>query len=187
MALVPYPELESLPDDIRGHIEHFAADHGRPTLLRWMLAWSPPASAAVDALYHPVFTTGKLERRLKELLFVAASEQRKCFYCMGGHSRFLVNNFDYSQDLVEKMRRGEAVDGLDDREHALVLLIRKAASDADDITTEDLESVRAHGWEDDEIVEALSAASQAFWTNTLAQAMHLEDDVTEENGFDGYF
>jgi len=187
MALIPYPQLESLPEEIRGHIEHFARDHGRPTLLRWMLAWSPPASAAVDELYHPVFTTGKLERRLKELLFVAASEQRRCFYCMGGHSRYLVNNFGYSPDLVEKMRRGEPDDALDEREHALVLFVRIAARDGANVTAQDLMKVREQGWDDDEIVEALSAASQAFFTNTLAQAMHIEDDVTEENGFDGYF
>ena len=106
---------------------------------------------------------------------------------MGGHSRYLVSNFGYSPDLVVKMRRGEPVDDLDERERTLVLLVRKAANDAEDVTAEDVQRARGEGWDDDEIVEALSAASQSFFTNTFAQAMHIEDDVTEENGFDGYF
>jgi len=187
MALIPYPELETIPTEVREHIEHFARDHGRPTLLRWMLAWSPPASAAVDALYHPVFTTGKLERRLKELLFVAASEQRGCFYCMGGHSRLLVQTFGYDQDQVERMRTGAEAEGLDEAERALVLLAKTVADDSQAVTVEDIATARDHGWGDDEIVEAITAAAQSMWTNTVAQSLHLEDDVTPENGFDGYF
>jgi uncharacterized peroxidase-related enzyme len=187
MALIPYPELGDIPDDVRTHIEHFARDHGRPTLLRWMLAWSPPASAGVDALYHPVFTTGRLERRLKELLFVAASEQRGCFYCMGGHSRLLVHTFGYAREEVERMRLGEGVERLDESERVLVILAKKVANDSERVTKEDIDAVRSHGWSDDEIVEALTAASQSYWTNTIAQSLHLEDDVTAENGFDDYF
>lgn len=187
MALIPYPDLESIPEAVREHIEHFARDHGRPTLLRWMLAWSPPASAAIDALYHPVFTTGRLERRLKELLFVAASERRKCFYCMGGHSRLLVHTFGYTRDQVERMRTGGEAEDLDDDEHVLVLLARKVVDDGQQVTRSDIDAAREHGWDDDEIVEAIVAAAQSMWTNTIAQSLHLEDDVTIENGFDEYF
>jgi uncharacterized peroxidase-related enzyme len=187
MALIPYPDLDSIPAAVRDHIEHFASDHGRPTLLRWMLAWSPPASAAVDALYHPVFTTGRLERRLKEMLFVAASEQRGCFYCMGGHSRLLVHTFGYTQEQVEQMRTGSEADGLDERERALVVLAKRVADDDHQVAEADIAAVREHGWDDDDIVEAITAAAQSMWTNTIAQSLHLEDDVTPENGFDDYF
>ena len=187
MALIPYPELDAIPAEVREHIEHFARDHGRPTLLRWMLGWSPPASAAVDALYHPVFTSGKLERRLKELLFVAASEQRGCFYCMGGHSRLLVHTFGYEREQVERMRSGAETDGLPERERALVLMARTVADDAQQVTALEIAAVRDQGWGDDEIVEAITAAAQSMWTNTIAQSLHLEDDVTPENGFDDYF
>jgi uncharacterized peroxidase-related enzyme len=141
----------------------------------------------VDALYHPVFTTGKLERRLKELLFVAASEQRGCFYCMGGHSRLLVHAFGYSRDQVEQMRTGAETEGLDPDERALVVLAKKVADDSQPVTDDDIAAARRHGWSDDEILEAITAAAQSMWTNTIAQSLHLEDDVTPENGFDEYF
>lgn len=187
MALIPYPEMEELPEETRQHFERFSAEHGRPSLLRWMLAWSAPASEAMENLYHPIFASGKLDRRLKELLFVAASEQRRCFYCMGGHSRFLVNEYGYAREEVELMRRGEIVDGMDDREHALVQLVRRASDDHGEVTEEDIDSVREAGWDDDSIIEALATVAQAYYTNTFAQAMRLEEDIDAADEFDGYF
>jgi uncharacterized peroxidase-related enzyme len=187
MALIPYPERDQMSEETRLHFERFSSEHGRPSLLRWMLGWSPAASRAMDDLYHPVFATGKLGRRLKELLFVAASEQRRCFYCMGGHSRFLVKEYGYSPEEVEKMRRGERVEGLDHREQALVVVIRKAAADTEEVTADDITRLRAWGWSDDEIVEAMATVAQAFFTNTFAQATRLEDDIEMRDGPDGYF
>lgn len=187
MALIPYPEMDQMSEETRLHFERFSSEHGRPSLLRWMLGWSPLASKAMDDLYHPVFATGMLGRRLKELLFVAASEQRRCFYCMGGHSRFLVKEYGYSPQEVEALRRGEPVEGVDAREHALVVVIRKAAADTGEVTAEDIDRLRALGWDDDEIVEALATVAQAFFTNTFAQATRLEDDIEVSDGPAGYF
>ncbi len=80
MALIPYPDPDEMDPAVRKDIDHFAKEHGRPTLVRMMLAWFPAALRGMDELYHPMMTTGKLPRRLKELLFVAASNQRGCFY-----------------------------------------------------------------------------------------------------------
>lgn len=184
MALIPYPHLDELPEETRQRFERFSAEHGRPSLLRWMLGWSGPASEAVDRLYNPIFASRRLDRRLKELLFVAASEQRKCFYCMGGHSRFLTEEFGYSREDVEAMRSGGVVEVMDTAEHALVHLVRKAAADDGSVNADDIEMARAAGWDQDEIVEAMATVAQAFFTNTFAQAMSLEDDI---DGSDGYF
>ena len=186
MALVPYPEVESVAPEVRRHIEHFSGEHGRPTLLRLMLAWVPEASAGMDELYHPVMENGALSRRLKELLFVSASHARECQYCAGGHSRFLVDEFGYDADTVRQLRAGEVVDGLDPSEHALVLFVRQAASAPQTMTADDIDRLRQHGWTDAQIVEALAMACHAAYTTTLAQAMHLEWDIDGPE-FDGYF
>ena len=107
---------------------------------------------AMNDLYHPVVQNGRLSRRLKESLLVAASEARECRYCAGGHSLFLVSEFGYDQDAVRLMRSGGQHDG----------------------------------WTDAEIVEALIMASHSAWTTTVAQALHLEDDLAAPE-FAGYF
>jgi len=79
MSLIPYPEIETLDAEARELIERFTREHGRPTLVRWMLAYFPPALRAIDAMYR-VASEGKLTRKLKELIFVASSSVRGCFY-----------------------------------------------------------------------------------------------------------
>jgi len=80
MALIPYPETEQLAPDLRELIERFSREHGRPTLARWILAWFPPALRALNAMYHPFLSEGKLDRRIKELMFAACCDVRACFY-----------------------------------------------------------------------------------------------------------
>jgi alkylhydroperoxidase/carboxymuconolactone decarboxylase family protein YurZ len=80
MALIPYPTKEQMAPDVREHIEVFEREHGRPTLVRLMAAHFPPALRAIDAMYHPFMTEGQLDRREKELIFVASCNVRGCFY-----------------------------------------------------------------------------------------------------------
>ncbi len=186
MALIDYPDLTTVDEDNRKAIEHFTEEHGRPTLLRMMLAYSPPAQQAMDGMYHPVMENGRLPRRLKESLVVAASQARECKYCAGGHSLFLVSEFGYDQDQVRAMRSGEGTAGWTPAELELVRVVRAAAADPDSVTPEDIAALHEAGWSDAEIVEGLVMASHAGWTNTIAQALHLEDDLGTPE-FSGYF
>jgi alkylhydroperoxidase/carboxymuconolactone decarboxylase family protein YurZ len=80
MSLIPYPVKEQMSPEAREEVEHFEREHGRPTLVRMMAAHYPPLLKAIDTMYHPFMTEGKLDRRTKELLFVASSNARGCFY-----------------------------------------------------------------------------------------------------------
>lgn len=80
MGLIPYPTKEAMTLEAREEVERFEREHGRPTLVRMMAAHYPPLLRAIDTMYHPFMTEGKLDRRTKELLFVASSHQRGCFY-----------------------------------------------------------------------------------------------------------
>src|SRR6202042_1480528 len=81
---------------------------------------SPPAREVMNDLCHPVVQNGRLSRRLKESLLVAAGDARVCRYCAGGHSLFLVNEFGYDQDAARQMRSGGRHDAWTDAETALV-------------------------------------------------------------------
>jgi hypothetical protein len=47
MALIPYPDPGTIDEAGRAAIDHFANEHGRPTLLRIMLSYSSPAQQAM--------------------------------------------------------------------------------------------------------------------------------------------
>ena len=151
-----------------------------------MLAYSPPAQEAMNDLYHLSCRAGSSTRRLKESLLVAASDARECRYLAGGHSLFLVNKFGYDQDAARQMRSGGRQDGWTDAETALVQAVRTAATDPRSVTAEDIAALRDAGWSDDEIVEALIMACHSAWTTTIAQALHLEEDLAAPE-FAGYF
>jgi len=186
MALIRYPEHSDLAPEALAAIEHFEKDHGRPTLLRSMLAWSPPALDAMELLYHPTFEQGLLSREFKEALFVAAASARECPYCAGGHSRLLVVEFGHTEDDVKAMRDGKSSGGWSEKELALINHARSAVSDPGSITQGDVDALRELGWSDQEIVEGTLMAAHAAFTTTLAQSMHLEHDAVGPN-FDGYF
>ena len=186
MALIPYPSADVIDEESQAAIDKFAKDHGRPTLLRQMLAWSPPALEAMDDLYHPVFLGGTMTREYKEMLFVAASEARECPYCSGGHSRLLVKEFGYTEDDVRAVRAGEAANGWTQKDLALIAYVRKIAVDPADTVANDIEALRDHGWTDAEITEATAMAAHSVWTTTIAQAFHLEFDLVGPD-FEGYF
>lgn len=186
MALIRYPEHGDLAPDALAAIKHFEEDHGRPTLLRSMMAWSPPGLAAMELLYHPTFEQGLLSREFKEALFVAAASARECPYCSGGHSRMLVVQFGHTEEDVRAMRDGTESNGWSDKELALIKHVRKATTEPTTITQEDIDALTAVGWSQQEIVEGTLMAAHAAFTTTLAQAMHLEHDAVGPD-FDGYF
>jgi hypothetical protein len=131
--------------EYRAAIDRFARERGRPTLLRLMLAYSPPAQEAMNDLYYPVAQNGRVSRRLEESLLVAASDARVCRYCVGEHSFFLVNEFGYDQDAVQQMRSGGRHDGWTDAETALVQTVGATTSDPRSVTPEDIAAL-CHLW-----------------------------------------
>ncbi|WP_420437987.1 carboxymuconolactone decarboxylase family protein [Candidatus Poriferisodalis sp.] len=186
MALIPYPDADSIDAEAQAAIDSFAKDHGRPTLLRQILAWSPPALEAMEDLYHPIFLGGVLSREFKEMLFVAASQARECPYCAGGHSRLLVQEFGYDEADVRVMREGDSNNAWSEKDRLLVAYVRKIAVDPAGTVGADLESLREVGWTDEELTESTAMAAHAAWTTAVAQTFHLEHDLDGPD-FDGYF
>jgi uncharacterized peroxidase-related enzyme len=183
VALIPYPDLASVGDDVNKAVSDFEQAHGRPSLLRRMLAWFPPALAVADRMYEPCFEQGSLPRELKELLFVVSSHERGCSYCAGGHSRFLVKEFGFAPSDVERLRDGEPIEGLGDPDLALIAFIRKLCREPHKTVDADIDTLRANGWSEHEIVEALTVNMISAFTNTMAMALHLEDDIRDPDYF----
>jgi alkylhydroperoxidase family enzyme len=106
---------------------------------------------------------------------------------MGGHSQFLVKEFGMTQDEVERARRGEAVEGLTEQQHALIRFARRVAERPRQVSEEDIAALYAVGLDDAAIVEALSICMMSAWTNTLADTLKLDQDLEALNMQEGYF
>ena len=80
MAFISYPDLTKLDAQAQRIIDAFVQEHGRPTPLYAMMAQFAPALRATGSMYNSIMNAGKFDRKFKELLFVAASHVRNCFY-----------------------------------------------------------------------------------------------------------
>ena len=106
---------------------------------------------------------------------------------MGGHSRFLVKEFGLDDETVKRIRSGQDVPHLSERERALVRFVRKVARDPRAITESDVGTLRTQGLSSAEIVEALSMALLSAFTNTLALTLNFDDDLERFGMRNDYF
>jgi uncharacterized peroxidase-related enzyme len=178
MALIPYPDNEALSAHAAEQIGRFERELARPSLLRRMCSQFEPTLAALDALYHPIITTGNLPRKLKEMLFVVSAHARGCSYCAGGHSRFLVEEFGFDREEVIALRDpGRGAEVTTPAEYAAVQFVRKVSTEPYKTVEDDIESLKAVGYSDTDVLEMVSVAATAGFTTTIASALHLEDDL----------
>ncbi len=106
---------------------------------------------------------------------------------MGGHSQFLVKEFGLDRDTVKALRGGAGGHGLTGKEEALIRFARKLAADPRSASAADMEALRAVGLGNAEIVEALSIVMLSAFTNTMAQALKLDEDLERFGMRQGYF
>jgi uncharacterized peroxidase-related enzyme len=112
-------------------------------------------------------------RRFELVTLVAARELRST-YCSVAHGTILAELLP--PDDVARLARGDVPDALDDQERAVVAFAGKAALAAADITAEDVEGLRRHGLDDEEILDVvLATAARCFFSTVLDATGTLAD------------
>ena len=177
MALVPSATPDQLDPATRRQLESFADEHRHLELLRRTCAHFPAALGGVDRMYESSMASGRLSRLLRELMFVAASDERGDRYCAEAVTDDIADRFSLDRDSINAMARGEVGGALSDAEAALVDYARKVARAPYKMVPGDIARLTEHGWETPDIVEALTIVCIAGYMNTLSQTMHLEDDL----------
>lgn len=187
MALIPYPDDQALDEQGRQAVSSFSTQHKRPALLRMMMAHYPPLLEAMDVMYAGFMKRGALDHRTKELIFVTASNARNCHYCAGGHSRFLVNEFEMTREQVCEIRSNPTAAAETPQQAAILEFAQKAAIDADAIGPTDVQRLREVGIDEPVLLEVLAVVALSAVTNTVAKALKLEHDLAEFGLADEYF
>ena len=106
---------------------------------------------------------------------------------MGGHSKFLVQEFGLERDTVIAIREGREVPGFTPREMALVKFARRVAANPRQIAAGDVSELKKVGLSNAEIVEAVSIVMLSAFTNTLANTFKLDEDLETFKMRDQYF
>lgn len=167
-----------------------AAEYGEPSLFARAVGNNPDVLAArmeyVDALRE----AGSLDDRLAELAYVTVSAANDCEYCVASHTSQLVEHVGLQDHEIETLLsvvrdtdgsvRGSErlVELFGERERAVVTFARQAAANPKRVSSEDVEALRAVGFDDEDVVQLVTVVSAAVAANTVADTLNIlpQDD-----------
>jgi len=114
--------------------------------------------------------------RRYELITFAASLELECTYCAIAHASVLRKNFFTVEQLLAIIRDFRSA-GLSDEEVALMALAQKIIRRAGDVSEEDMQTLRAFGLKDEEILDVvLTVTARSFFSKTLEALDARPDD-----------
>jgi len=125
-------------------------------------------------LLKDVLIKGDLPRSLKELIFVAVSNENNCRYCTNVHSA-VCKLIQVDEESLQKVL-GKAKDLNPKRVKIAVDFALKMAIDVSSITSNDHQTLLDAGLDKSEIFELMSLVSVVNYSNTLAQGMMIAVD-----------
>jgi uncharacterized peroxidase-related enzyme len=125
-------------------------------------------------LVSNVLVGGALPRTIKEMLFVAISQDRKCRYCEAAHiacCRML------GIDAITISVMMQHLDTLEpETTRAIIMFGLKCARNPQSLDNADFESLRKVGLANPEIIEVISMSALAVYANIMADATGVADD-----------
>ena len=169
----PVPDLAGLPEDIRERILAVQEKAGFVPNVFLALAHRPDEHRAFFA-YHDALMEREsgLTKAEKEMIVVATSAGNGCLYCVVAHGavlRIRAKNALIADQVAVNHRKAD----ITPRQIAMLDFAMKVAKDSKSIRDEDFETLRGHGFTDEDIWDI--AAITAFFglSNRMANFMSL--------------
>lgn len=163
------PFIDTIPDsdidgDIRAMYERQRAHWGFVPNYARVFSHRPEVMALWAQLQAGI--RKHMDKRRFELVTFAAAHALRSTLCSLAHGRTLTEFF--SMQDVQSMARGEAPASLSPAEAEMMSFSRQVARDAANVTRDDVERLKQHGFTDAEIFDiSATAAARSFWTKLL--------------------
>lgn len=155
----PVPDIASLPEDVRARIESVNEKSGFVPNVFSVLAHRPDEFRAFFA-YHDALMEKEsgLSKGEREMIVVATSALNRCLYCVIAHgaiARIREKNPRLADQLAIDYSRAD----ITDRQIAMLDFACLVADQAADVTEDDFDELREHGFTDEDIwdIGAISA------------------------------
>jgi uncharacterized peroxidase-related enzyme len=141
-----------------------------PNFLK-VFAHSPVALKAFLGLFG-IATAGALDPQTRERIALALAQQNACEYCLSAHTA-LGQQAGLGAEEMAANRTGASQDA---KAAAAVRFARALVEHMGEVTTAELQDVRAAGYGEAEIVEIITHVGMNLLTNILGKASRLEID-----------
>jgi uncharacterized peroxidase-related enzyme len=164
----PVPELADLPDDIRRRIESVSEKSGFIPNVFLVLAHRPDEFRAFMAYHDALMERDSgLTKGERELIVVATSARNNCLYCVVAHgaiARIRMKNPLIADQVALNPNKADVTD----RQRAMLAFAIKVAERSHELVDADYETLRAHGFSDDDIWDIGAIASFFALSNRMA-------------------
>jgi len=169
----PVPRLEDLPPDVRERIEAVAERSGFVPNVFMVLAHRPEEFRAFFA-YHDALMErpSGLSKGEKELIVVATSAANDCQYCVIAHgaiARIRMKDPLIADQVAVNYRKAD----LTPRQRAMLAFALQVATRSGEIVDADLDTLRAHGFSDDDIWDIGAIAAFFALSNRMANLTNM--------------
>ena len=172
--IVDDAEITPEIDEIFGKIATSLNAPFTPNFFR-VWATSPESLKGIWPVMDNILTSGRVGRKLKEMIFVAISSLKGCHYCEAAHHAFCLS-IGITHEQIDSLIKDYTIDVKDPREKAAIDFAVKLAKDSHSSSEEDFESLRELGYDDEEIMEFIAMSGMAVFYNHLANATKINID-----------
>jgi uncharacterized peroxidase-related enzyme len=123
-----------------------------------------------------ILTSGRVGRRLKEMIFVAISSLNGCHYCEAAHHAFCLH-IGVTPEEIDSLTKNYTAETSDPKEKAAIDFAVRLAKDSHASSEQDFKSLRALGFDNEEIMEVIAMSGMSVFYNHLANATKINIDV----------
>jgi 4-carboxymuconolactone decarboxylase len=169
----PVPELEDMPEDIRNRILAVQEKSGFIPNVFLTLAYRPDEFRAFFA-YHDALMDkpGNLTKAEREMIVVATSNVNQCQYCVIAHGAILrirAKNPLIADQVAANYRKAD----ITGRQKAMLDFAMKVSQSAHLVGEADFQTLKAHGFTEDDIWDIAGISAFFGMSNRLANVTSM--------------
>ena len=173
----PIPELKDMPDDIRERILAVQEKAGFIPNVFLVLAHRPDEFRAFFA-YHDALMErpGNLTAAEREMIVVATSGANQCQYCVIAHGAILrirAKNPLIADQVATNFRKAD----ITDRQRAMLDFAIKVSAAAHLVGESDFETLKAHGFTEDDIWDIAGISAFFGLSNRMANVTNMRPNA----------
>ncbi|AKF25294.1 alkylhydroperoxidase [Sulfurovum lithotrophicum] len=174
MAYIELPEFEEMSPVIQEKARPIMEKTGKLGEIFKLLAVDEKIYFATDAMVQGyLLDETHLSYDIKEAIALLISRENSCKMCVDVH-RGIAKMLGLRDERIEEILRGVEEIDTDEKEKALLnFCIRASRKDNYKIQKEEIDALKAMGWSDKEILEAVAITGYFNYINTLSNVFGL--------------
>jgi uncharacterized peroxidase-related enzyme len=174
MAYIKLPEFEEMDPEIQEKARPILEKTGQLGDIFKLLAVRKDIYFATDMMVQNyLLKETELPYRTKEAIALLVSKENGCKMCVDVH-KSIAKMLGMKEEEVEKVLEGVDAMDVDDSEKALLrFCLRASQKDNYKMTQDDIDAIKAEGYRESQILEAVAITGYFNYINTLSNVFGL--------------